>query len=87
MDPETPAQRTEQLAAVLLDTLVREGPDGLDAEQAVRKVERYYDSDEDRAEVLAALDVLVNDGLALREADGGHWRPTRAALAAARLSF
>jgi hypothetical protein len=87
MTPETPTEREriELLAAPVLSTLVDAGSTGIETEQIARKVERDYDSDPERAEVLAALGLLVEHDLALR--DDEHWRPTRAALAAARFSF
>jgi hypothetical protein len=85
LKPPPAQERIELLAAPMLTFLVDAGSDGLDSEQVARKVQRDYDADPERAEVIAALELLVAHDLALR--DGECWRATRAALAAARFSF
>jgi len=82
---ERQAQKVELLAAVVLHVLVTEGHEGIDADQVARAVERDHDNDDQRGEVAAALQLLAEEDLARLE--GERWRPTRAALAAARLSF
>ncbi len=79
------AQKIELLAAVVLHVLVTQGHEGIDADQMARAVERDHDNDDQRGEVAAALQLLAEEDLARRE--GERWRPTRAALATARLSF
>jgi hypothetical protein len=79
------AQKIELLAAVVLHVLVTEGHEGIDADQMARTVERDHDNDDQRGEVAAALQLLAEEDLARRE--GERWQATRAALAAARLSF
>ncbi len=87
MSPETPSEyeRTQMLAAVLLALLIDTGQEGLNIEQVARQSQRDYDSDPERAEVLAALDLLVEHECARR--DGERWRATRAALASRVFSF
>ncbi len=83
MNPKTPSDSGEQggmLPNLVLALLIDAGSEGLDTEQVARQAKRDYDSDPERAEVAAALDLLVGRDLALR--DGERWRSTRAALTA-----
>lgn len=81
---ETP-QAPDLLAAVILHVLVSAGPAGLELHQIVRACERDPRKPEQAHEVETAANVLVADDLAIREAD--RYRPTRAAIRAAELSF
>ncbi|HEU0251341.1 MAG TPA: hypothetical protein VFR48_11520 [Solirubrobacteraceae bacterium] len=89
--PRDPSPDPDLLAAVVLDTLVRdradssEKPNGLTLGEIVRACEREPMCACERQEVQAALDILLADELATREAD--RYRPTRAAIRAAELSF
>lgn len=73
------------LAAVALDTLVRAGPAGLTLAQVARACERDPDHPSEACEVRNALAILTRDDLATRAGD--VYRPTRAAIRAADLSF
>jgi hypothetical protein len=79
------------LAAVVLHVLVTEGSEGIALEHVARTCERDPDDEDERREVQTALDILVRDELAVREltqANGApRFRPTRAAVRAAELSF
>ena len=77
------SEHIDLLAAVVLHTLVAESARTFEA--ICRAVERDPSKPDERSEVDAALAVLVDDGLALRE--GEQWTPTRAAVRAAELSF
>jgi hypothetical protein len=89
--PQDPPPDPDLLAAVVLDTLVRgragpgDGPDGLTLAEIARACEREPMRAEERREVQAAVDILLADELATREAD--RYQPTRAAIRAAELSF
>lgn len=87
MSPETPSEheRTQMLAAVLLALLIDARRAGLTTEQVARQSQRDYDCDLERAEVLTALDLLVEHECVRR--DGELWRATRAALATRIFSF
>lgn len=87
MSPNTPSEheRTQMLAAVVLALLIDAGQEGLDTEQVARQSQRDYDCDPERAEVLAALDLLVEHECVRRE--GERWWATRAALASRVFSF
>jgi hypothetical protein len=78
--------KIELLAEVVLHVLVADGRDGMTTENVARECERDADHEADRQEVEAALKVVVDGDLAVHEADGA-WRPTRAAVRAAELSF
>lgn len=84
---KTPAepQAPDLLAAVVLDVLVRAGPAGLALREITRACERNPRNPEEAREVEIAANILVADELATREAD--LYRPTRAAIRAAELSF
>lgn len=73
------------LAAVVLDTLVKAGPGGLTLTQVARACERDPRRLPEAREVEIALRILIADELATRESD--LYRPTRAAIRAAELSF
>jgi hypothetical protein len=79
------SQAPDLLAAVVLHVLVSAGPAGLALRQIARACEREPRRAEESREVQAALDILLADELASREAD--RYRPTRAAIRAAELSF
>lgn len=81
---------------MVLDTLVSGAPgrgidpsaarDGLTLAEIARACERDLSQrPEDAREINTALDILLADDLATREAD--RYRPTRAAIRAAELSF
>lgn len=84
-------QHPDLLAAVVLHVLVADGPHGLSLEQVARACERDPGNEAERREVEVALEILVHDELAFREADGSKaralFKPTRAAIRAAELSF
>jgi hypothetical protein len=75
----------DPLAAVVLHTLVSEGREGMTAAQVAKACERDPADPADLDEIEAALEVLLDDGLA--EGEGELYRPTRAAVRAAELSF
>jgi hypothetical protein len=79
-------EKTDLLAAVVVHVLVTEGREGMSAEQVARECERDADHEADRQEIELALRALVDYDLAVH-GDDGLWRPTRAAVEAARLSF
>lgn len=78
-------QDIDLLAPVVLHILVTEGSEGLSVEQVARECERDPADEAERQEVGLALQALADYELAVR--DGDLWRPTRAAVQAARLSF
>ena len=80
-DPPDP----DLLAAVVLQTLVSAGLGGLALAQVARACERDPQHPPEAREVRGALRILIDDELAAR--DGELYRPTRAALRAAELSF
>jgi hypothetical protein len=90
-------QHPDLLAAVVLHVLVTDGPQGISFEQIARACERDPDDEAERREVEVALEILVRDELAIREpqgrsaragaGEGPCYRPTRAAMRAAELSF
>lgn len=80
----------------MLHVLVTDGPQGISLEQVARLCERDPQHDAERREVEVALEILVRDELAVREQEGSpsgeasegpRFRPTRAAVRAAELSF
>jgi hypothetical protein len=79
-DPEP-----DLLAAVVLHTLVSEGREGMTVEQVAVACERSPNHPGEEREIELALAILVGDGLAACEDD--LYRPTRAAIRAAELSF
>jgi hypothetical protein len=88
----SPAQHPDLLAAVVLHVLVTEGRDGISPDEVARACERDPSDEAERGEVEAALEILVRDELAVRQAAGSRdespsFAPTRAAVRAAELSF
>jgi hypothetical protein len=79
-------QDTDMLAAVVVHLLVTDGSEGMSAEQVARECERDPADEDERQEVGLALDALAGYQLAVR-GDDDLWRPTRAAVQAARLSI
>lgn len=84
-------QHPDLLAAVVLHVLVTDGPQGLSLEQIAQICERDPDDEAERREVEVALEILVRDELAIGESAeseaGMRFKPTRAAVRAAELSF
>jgi hypothetical protein len=82
-------QDPDLLAAVVLHVLVTDGQQGLSLEHVARECERDPEDEAERQEVQTALEILVRDELAIREPDasGVRFKPTRAAVRAAELSF
>lgn len=83
-------QHPDLLAAVVLHVLVSEGQQGISLEQVARTCERDPNDGAERQEVQVALEILVRDELAIDDADGtgqARYKPTRAAIRAAELSF
>lgn len=79
------SQHPDLLAAVVLHTLVGEGRDGMTVARVAVACERDPDRASDIDEIIGALAILLDDELAQRE--GGIYRPTRAAIRAAELTF
>jgi hypothetical protein len=79
------SQNPDALAAVALHTLVAEGRDGMAREQVAVACQRDSANPLELSEIEAALQILLNDDLA--ERDGDLFKPTRAAIRAAELSF
>ncbi len=79
------SQHPDLLAAVVLHTLVSEGRAGMTVEQVALACERHPRDPHEALEVEAALEILLDDGLAMGE--NGLHSPTRAAIRAAELSF
>lgn len=73
------------LAAVVLHTLVSEGREGMTVAQVALACERSPNHPGEEREIEVALAILLDDGLAERDAD--LYRPTRPAIRAAELSF
>lgn len=84
-------QHPDLLAAVVLHVLVTDGPQGMSLEQVARTCERDPEDEAECSEVDVALEILVRDELAIRDAEGSDaqvlFKPTRAAIRAAELSF
>lgn len=70
---------------MVLHTLVSAGRDGLTLAQVARACERDPANSDEAREVEVALGVLIADDLAT--SGDGLYRPTRAAIRAAELSF
>jgi hypothetical protein len=93
--PPEPTPDPDLLAAVVLDTLVSDAPSrrtdsdgspsGLSLAQVARACERDPAHPDEAREIETALDILLADDLATRQAD--RYYPTRAAIRAAELSF
>jgi hypothetical protein len=79
------SQHPDLLAAVVLHTLVSEGREGMTVARVTLDCERDPNDPSDRTEIEAALEILLDDGLARREDE--LFRPTRAAIRASELSF
>jgi hypothetical protein len=80
----TRQQDVDPLAGAVMYVLI-EAQKALTIEQVCRKAERKPKNPEERAEVEAALRVLVADKLARKQDD--KWTATRAAVRADWLSF
>lgn len=80
------AHKTDLLAAVVSHVLVTRGCEGMAFEAISREVERDPANAEERQEVQLALQALVDYDLAVALGPDG-WKPTRAAVRAADLSF
>lgn len=85
-DPDERRKAADLLAAVLIHLLTDGGAHAMTAAQLTNETERDAEAEEDRAEVTLALQLLAEYELATEDADG-LWRPTRAAVESARLSF
>jgi hypothetical protein len=70
---------------VVLHTLVSEGRAGMTVARVALDCERDPNDPSDRTAIEAALETLLDDGLARREED--LYRPTRAAIRSRELSF
>jgi hypothetical protein len=79
------SQHLDALAAVALHTLVSEGRVGMTAAEVASACERDPTNAPELEETEAALDVLLEAGLAIR--NDKRFRPSRAAIRAAELSF
>jgi hypothetical protein len=84
------SQHPDLLAAVVLHTLVSEAHGGMSAAAIAIACDRDPDTESDIEEIVAALEILLEDGLAEREAGPPPqplYQPTRAAIRAHELSF
>lgn len=81
----TGAPDPDLLAAVVLDTIVGAGTRGMTFAQVAHACQRDLGKPEEVGEVHVALDMLMADDLAIHK--GNLYRPTRAAIRAAELSF
>lgn len=79
------APNPDLLAAVVLHTLVSEGGEGMTVARVARACERDPEEAGEAREIEIALAILLEDGLATREDE--LYRPSRAAVRAAELSF
>ena len=79
------APNPDLLAAVVLHTLVSEGGEGMTVARVAVACDRSPNHPGEEREIELALAILVGDGLARCEED--LYRPTRAAIRAAELSF
>ncbi|HXQ00815.1 MAG TPA: hypothetical protein VN845_12215 [Solirubrobacteraceae bacterium] len=79
------SQHPDALAAVALHALVNEGRDGMTVAELAGACERDPTNAPELNETEAALDVLLEANLATW--DGKRFKPTRAAIRAAELSF
>ncbi len=80
-----PPKDPDPLAAVVLHVLVSEARNGFTVAQVAKACERDPNDPADLDEIEAALEILLNDGLA--QGQGDLYRPTRAAVRANELSF
>jgi hypothetical protein len=84
------SQHPDLLAAVVLHTLVSEGREGMSAARVAIACQRDPNVPGDIDEIVTALEILLEDGLAERETGPPPqplYRPTCAAIRAAELSF
>jgi hypothetical protein len=83
------SQHPDLLAAVVLHTLVSEARDGMSVAAIAVACDRDPDAERDIEEIVAALEILLIDGLAEYETDPPPllYRPTHAAIRANELSF
>ncbi len=79
------SQHPDALAAVALHALVNEGREGMTVAELASACERDPTNTSELNETEAALDVLLEANLATRE--GNQFKPSRAAIRAAELSF
>lgn len=79
------SQHPDALAAVALHTLVSEGREGMTREQVALACERDPTDPLELGEIETALQLLLEDELS--EHANGLFKPTRAAIRAAELSF
>lgn len=93
-DPDGTAEDHEQpqgidpLAGVVMYGLISAHPEPMTTDEVCTDVERTPDKPDERAEVEAALRVLVKDGLATCEGGAGiRWKATQAAVRADELAF
>lgn len=91
-DIEEQPQDPDLLAAVVLHVLVTDGQQGVSLEYVAQVCERDPQNEPERREVQTALEILVRDELAaIAEVDESAgrmlYKPTRAAIRAAELSF
>jgi hypothetical protein len=82
---DSASQHPDALAAVVLHTLVTQAFHGMTREQIARACERDPLDPLELRETVVALQILLDDDLASR--DGDLFKPTRAAIRAAELSF
>jgi hypothetical protein len=82
---DVPSQHPDLLAAVVLHMLVSEGSNGMTIARIAAACDRDPDNLADVVEVKAALEILLDDGLA--QCEDALFRPTRAAVRASELSF
>jgi hypothetical protein len=82
---DAPSQHPDLLAAVVLHTLVTQGREGMTVTRVATACERDPGDAADIDEIEAALEILVDDGLAKCEDE--MILPTRAATRASELSF
>lgn len=85
VDAETWREKLDQLAAVVVHTLVSANPRALSVEKVARECERDPGVYEEREEIELALRRLFIDGLAVRR--DRRWTATRPAVRAQELSF
>jgi hypothetical protein len=85
VDAETWREKLDQLAAVVVHTLVSANPRAMSVEKVARECERDPGVYEEREEIELALRRLLIDGLAVRR--DRRWTATRPAVRAAELSF
>lgn len=82
---DSASSHPDLLAAVVLHTLVTEGRKGMTLPRVAVACERDPNDPADIDEIEAAIEILLDDGLA--QGDGELFRPTRPAIRARELSF